>query len=83
LTPQCEYLNEFATFLASKSTAENAREFLLLEPLRRMMRFIACFSVVKAATVLKEASDANKITLKEAFDTKAGTVLCDAATAHT
>lgn len=83
LTPQCEYLNEFATFLSSKCSAENSREFLLLEPLRRMMRFIACFSVVKAATVLKEAAEANKITLKEAFDTKAGTALCDAAVAHT
>jgi len=47
------------------------------------MRFIACFSVVKAATILKEAAEANKITLKEAFDTKAGTALCDAAIAHT
>lgn len=47
------------------------------------MRFIACFSVVKAAKVIETAVKAFKISPKEAMDTKAGSVLCEAATAHT
>lgn len=47
------------------------------------MRFLACFTVVKAAKVIETAVKTFKISPKEAMDTKAGSVLCEAATAHT
>lgn len=55
---------------------------MLLENIRKMMRFTACFSVVKAADLLTNSVGIKKINPKEAFDTKAGALLCEAATAH-
>ncbi|EAR89261.1 peroxisomal acyl-CoA oxidase (macronuclear) [Tetrahymena thermophila SB210] len=83
LPPQCEYLRDHTLLLSTKCTAEHMREFLLLEPLRKMMRFTACFRVVKAANQLEDSVKIKKMHPKEAFDTAAGSLLCDAATSHT
>lgn len=82
LPAQCEYLRDHHLLLSSKCTSEHMREFLLLEPLRKMMRFTACFRVVKAANQLEDAVKIKKMHPKEAFDTAAGALLCDAATSH-
>lgn len=47
------------------------------------MRYNACFSVVKASKEIDEATRTHKISFKEAFDTKAGSSLAEAAIAHT
>lgn len=47
-----------------------------------MMSYSVCFRVVKTAKLLENKFNVKKIHPKEAFDTQAGSLLCEVATAH-
>ncbi|EGR29306.1 hypothetical protein IMG5_158840 [Ichthyophthirius multifiliis] len=83
ITPQCEYLQNYEEFLGNaKCELNSMREFLVLEQLRKLLRFNVCFKVVNATKKLNHSIIQYGINKQEAWDNKNNAYMCEAATSH-